>query len=221
MRSRQMHDLVCEREDVCVHSMGQPVLGIYPTWAHDGGNARLVERLQDPATRARIRRDIDDRRKRRGGRKSQSWSLLEYTVHSRRRSRVCKFSPRFTSCPIIPVDALKDAQFPADLESFFDWAVVLVSPKLSMATPLFPRPISFKSEPMDPSYRRVPWRLCVNRRISGATRFGALPLDLAEKRAMRERGMPALQPPAAWRSHRREPGDRGAWFQKASTGRYE
>ena len=29
-----------------------------PPWAHDGGNARLVERLKDPATRARIRADL-------------------------------------------------------------------------------------------------------------------------------------------------------------------
>jgi N-acyl-D-amino-acid deacylase len=29
-----------------------------PPWAHDGGNARLIERLKDPATRARIRRDM-------------------------------------------------------------------------------------------------------------------------------------------------------------------
>jgi len=31
-----------------------------PPWAHEGGNARLVERLKDPATRARIRREMDD-----------------------------------------------------------------------------------------------------------------------------------------------------------------
>jgi N-acyl-D-amino-acid deacylase len=29
-----------------------------PPWAHDGGNAQLVERLKDPATRARIRADL-------------------------------------------------------------------------------------------------------------------------------------------------------------------
>jgi dihydroorotase/N-acyl-D-amino-acid deacylase len=29
-----------------------------PPWAHDGGDARLIERLKDPATRARIRRDM-------------------------------------------------------------------------------------------------------------------------------------------------------------------
>jgi N-acyl-D-aspartate/D-glutamate deacylase len=31
-----------------------------PPWAHDGGNAKLVERLKDPATRARIRKEMDD-----------------------------------------------------------------------------------------------------------------------------------------------------------------
>jgi dihydroorotase/N-acyl-D-amino-acid deacylase len=29
-----------------------------PPWAHDGGDARLVERLKDPATRTRIRKDM-------------------------------------------------------------------------------------------------------------------------------------------------------------------
>lgn len=29
-----------------------------PPWAHDGGNGRLIERLKDPATRARIRNDM-------------------------------------------------------------------------------------------------------------------------------------------------------------------
>ena len=29
-----------------------------PPWAHDGGNAALIERLKDPATRARIRHDL-------------------------------------------------------------------------------------------------------------------------------------------------------------------
>jgi len=29
-----------------------------PPWAHDGGNAKLVERLKDPNTRARIRKDM-------------------------------------------------------------------------------------------------------------------------------------------------------------------
>ena len=30
-----------------------------PPWAHDGGDARLIERLRDPATRARIRKDME------------------------------------------------------------------------------------------------------------------------------------------------------------------
>ncbi|HEX4231640.1 MAG TPA: D-aminoacylase [Bryobacteraceae bacterium] len=29
-----------------------------PPWAHDGGDVKLIERLQDPATRARIRKDM-------------------------------------------------------------------------------------------------------------------------------------------------------------------
>jgi dihydroorotase/N-acyl-D-amino-acid deacylase len=31
---------------------------IIPPWAHDGGDAKLIERLKDPATRARIRREM-------------------------------------------------------------------------------------------------------------------------------------------------------------------
>jgi len=31
-----------------------------PPWAHDGGDAKLIERLKDPATRARIRHDMLD-----------------------------------------------------------------------------------------------------------------------------------------------------------------
>jgi N-acyl-D-amino-acid deacylase len=30
-----------------------------PAWAHDGGDAKLIERLQDPATRGRIRKDME------------------------------------------------------------------------------------------------------------------------------------------------------------------
>jgi len=30
-----------------------------PPWAHDGGDAKLIERLRDPATRARIRKDME------------------------------------------------------------------------------------------------------------------------------------------------------------------
>jgi dihydroorotase/N-acyl-D-amino-acid deacylase len=33
---------------------------IIPPWAHDGGSAKLLERLKDPATRAKIRRDMED-----------------------------------------------------------------------------------------------------------------------------------------------------------------
>jgi dihydroorotase/N-acyl-D-amino-acid deacylase len=30
-----------------------------PAWAHDGGDTKLIERLKDPATRARIRKDLE------------------------------------------------------------------------------------------------------------------------------------------------------------------
>jgi len=32
-----------------------------PPWAHDGGNAKLIERLKDPVTRARIKADLNQR----------------------------------------------------------------------------------------------------------------------------------------------------------------
>ena len=34
-----------------------------PPWAHDGGTAKLLERLKDPATRRRIRREMLDARR--------------------------------------------------------------------------------------------------------------------------------------------------------------
>jgi N-acyl-D-amino-acid deacylase len=34
-----------------------------PPWAHDGGEAKLVERLKDPATRERIKREMDEKTK--------------------------------------------------------------------------------------------------------------------------------------------------------------
>jgi len=33
---------------------------IIPPWAHDGGGAKLIERLKDPVTRARIRHELED-----------------------------------------------------------------------------------------------------------------------------------------------------------------
>src|SRR5438477_10659358 len=30
-----------------------------PPWAHDGGTSKLIERLKDPATRARIRQELE------------------------------------------------------------------------------------------------------------------------------------------------------------------
>ncbi len=32
---------------------------VIPPWAHDGGDAKLIERLKDPATRARIRKEME------------------------------------------------------------------------------------------------------------------------------------------------------------------
>jgi N-acyl-D-amino-acid deacylase len=33
---------------------------IIPPWAHDGGNAKMLERLKDPAMRARMKKDIEN-----------------------------------------------------------------------------------------------------------------------------------------------------------------
>jgi dihydroorotase/N-acyl-D-amino-acid deacylase len=37
---------------------GNGLASYIPPWAHDGGDAKLLERLKDPATRARIRKDL-------------------------------------------------------------------------------------------------------------------------------------------------------------------
>jgi len=38
--------------------MVQRLFRFIPAWAHDGGNAKLIERLKDPAMRDRIRKDM-------------------------------------------------------------------------------------------------------------------------------------------------------------------
>jgi dihydroorotase/N-acyl-D-amino-acid deacylase len=38
---------------------GNGLSAFIPQWAHDGGNAKLIERLKDPATRARIRKEME------------------------------------------------------------------------------------------------------------------------------------------------------------------
>ena len=48
------------RANVYPYTAGQNNLSsIVPPWAHDGGDAKLIERLKDPATRARIRKDLE------------------------------------------------------------------------------------------------------------------------------------------------------------------
>lgn len=42
---------------------------IIPPWAHDGGDQKLIERLKDPATRARIRKEMETR----GGKWENEW----------------------------------------------------------------------------------------------------------------------------------------------------
>jgi N-acyl-D-amino-acid deacylase len=49
--------------DITADTYGYPawfndLSAFIPPWAHDGGDAKLVERLKDPATRARIRKDM-------------------------------------------------------------------------------------------------------------------------------------------------------------------
>jgi N-acyl-D-aspartate/D-glutamate deacylase len=52
------HDI---QAHVYPYTAGQNNLrAIIPPWAHDGGNARMLERLKDPAMRARMRKDIEE-----------------------------------------------------------------------------------------------------------------------------------------------------------------
>ena len=47
------------RANVYPYTAGQNNLSaIIPPWAHDGGNEKMLERLRDPALRARMRKDI-------------------------------------------------------------------------------------------------------------------------------------------------------------------
>ncbi len=53
---REGHDI---RAHVYPYTAGQNNLrSIIPPWAHDGGNAAMIERLRDPAQRARMKKDI-------------------------------------------------------------------------------------------------------------------------------------------------------------------
>src|SRR2546428_3300100 len=50
-------------EDISANTYAYPawfnsMSAFIPPWAHDGGDAKLVQRLKDPATRARIRKDL-------------------------------------------------------------------------------------------------------------------------------------------------------------------
>jgi N-acyl-D-aspartate/D-glutamate deacylase len=48
------------RAHVYPYTAGQNNLrAIIPPWAHDGGNEKMLERLRDPATRARMKKDIE------------------------------------------------------------------------------------------------------------------------------------------------------------------
>ncbi|MGH9731139.1 MAG: N-acyl-D-amino-acid deacylase family protein, partial [Candidatus Acidiferrales bacterium] len=42
---------------------GNGMAAFIPPWAHDGGREKLIERLKDPAARARIRKDMETRTK--------------------------------------------------------------------------------------------------------------------------------------------------------------
>ena len=46
------------RRHLRLHRMVQQLFRLHSAWAHDGGDAKLIERLKDPATRARIRKDM-------------------------------------------------------------------------------------------------------------------------------------------------------------------
>ncbi|MGB9204154.1 MAG: D-aminoacylase [Terriglobales bacterium] len=48
-----------EADTYAYTAWGNGMSAFVPAWAHDGGDAKLIERLKDPATRARIRRDME------------------------------------------------------------------------------------------------------------------------------------------------------------------
>ena len=50
--------------DVAADTYGYPAAfntfsAVIPPWAHDGGDKKLIERLKDPAMRARIRKEME------------------------------------------------------------------------------------------------------------------------------------------------------------------
>ena len=48
-----------EADTYAYTAWGNGMSAFVPAWAHDGGDAKLIERLKDPATRARIRKDME------------------------------------------------------------------------------------------------------------------------------------------------------------------
>jgi N-acyl-D-amino-acid deacylase len=46
---------------------------VIPPWAHDGGDKKLIERLKDPAMRARIRQDMETH----SGHRNNEWQLVK------------------------------------------------------------------------------------------------------------------------------------------------
>ena len=47
------------RRHLRLHAGFNTFSAIIPPWAHDGGDSKLIERLKDPATRARIRKEME------------------------------------------------------------------------------------------------------------------------------------------------------------------
>jgi len=48
-----------EADTYAYTAWGNSMSAFVPAWAHDGGDAKLIERLKDPVTRARIRKDME------------------------------------------------------------------------------------------------------------------------------------------------------------------
>jgi N-acyl-D-amino-acid deacylase len=46
---------------------------VIPPWAHDGGDRKMIERLKDPAMRARIRQDMETH----SGHRNNEWQLVK------------------------------------------------------------------------------------------------------------------------------------------------
>ena len=108
-----------------------------PPWAHDGGDAKLIERLKDPATRARIRKDMETPSKDWDNEWDEIAGPQDVMITAGAESRAEKFSRQaaLRSCEDLnkdPMDALFDLLI--EDKAFTDCAVFGMSePDVALA----------------------------------------------------------------------------------------